>query len=115
MKASTPRRAAPRAHRRRPRARRPRAHETMVSVKTVARWAAKDLAALAARERRPQLLTIPFSHYCENAAWALDRARVDYREHTKAVCYPMGAGCAEREGDCSAIDFGFDVPAGESR
>ncbi len=26
------------------------------------------------------LVTIPFSHYCEKARWALDYARVDYRE-----------------------------------
>ncbi len=29
---------------------------------------------------RPLLLTIPFSHYCERARWALDYARVDYVE-----------------------------------
>jgi glutathione S-transferase len=29
---------------------------------------------------RALLLTIPFSHYCEKARWALDRARVDYVE-----------------------------------
>ncbi|MBI4898161.1 MAG: glutathione S-transferase family protein [Actinobacteria bacterium] len=27
-----------------------------------------------------RLITIPISHYCEKARWALDRARVDYRE-----------------------------------
>jgi len=27
-----------------------------------------------------RLVTIPFSHYCEKARWALDRARVDYVE-----------------------------------
>jgi glutathione S-transferase len=27
-----------------------------------------------------RLLTIPISHYCEKARWALDRARLDYRE-----------------------------------
>jgi glutathione S-transferase len=33
---------------------------------------------------RPRLVTIPFSHYCEKARWALDRARVDYREEPHA-------------------------------
>lgn len=28
----------------------------------------------------PRLVTIPFSHYCEKARWALDRAGVAYRE-----------------------------------
>ncbi|HEV3070837.1 MAG TPA: glutathione S-transferase N-terminal domain-containing protein [Solirubrobacteraceae bacterium] len=30
---------------------------------------------------RNRLITIPISHYCEKARWALDRASVDYREH----------------------------------
>jgi len=29
---------------------------------------------------RPVLVTIPISHYCEKARWALDRAGVDYEE-----------------------------------
>jgi glutathione S-transferase len=29
---------------------------------------------------RPRLLTIPFSHFCEKARWALDHAKVDYVE-----------------------------------
>src|SRR5580704_2864271 len=28
----------------------------------------------------PRLITIPFSHYCEKARWALDRAGVSYVE-----------------------------------
>jgi glutathione S-transferase len=28
----------------------------------------------------PTLITIPFSHFCEKARWALDRARVEYLE-----------------------------------
>ena len=28
----------------------------------------------------PTLITIPISHYCEKARWALDRAGVAYRE-----------------------------------
>ena len=32
--------------------------------------------------KRPNvLITIPISHYCEKARWALDRAGVDYEEH----------------------------------
>ena len=27
-----------------------------------------------------QLVTIPFSHYCEKARWALDLAQIPYRE-----------------------------------
>src|SRR3954452_12080506 len=35
-----------------------------------------------ARMRR--LLTIPISHFCEKARWALDRAGLDYREERHA-------------------------------
>jgi glutathione S-transferase len=31
-------------------------------------------------ERRPLLVTIPISHYCEKARWALDRAGIGYEE-----------------------------------
>jgi glutathione S-transferase len=31
-------------------------------------------------EQEPRLITIPISHYCEKARWALDRAGVGYRE-----------------------------------
>ena len=34
------------------------------------------------RKKRPNLLiTIPISHYCEKARWALERAGVEYEEH----------------------------------
>jgi glutathione S-transferase len=33
-----------------------------------------------ARGDLPRLITIPISHYCEKARWALDRAAIDYRE-----------------------------------
>src|SRR3954447_25960129 len=35
----------------------------------------------------PRLLTIPISHYCEKARWALERAEIPYREerHVQAV------------------------------
>jgi glutathione S-transferase len=38
-------------------------------------------------QRRPVLVTIPISHYCEKARWALDRAGVTYEEqrHLPAV------------------------------
>lgn len=29
---------------------------------------------------RPRLITIPISHYCEKARWALERAGIDYQE-----------------------------------
>jgi glutathione S-transferase len=32
----------------------------------------------------PTLVTIPFSHFCEKARWALDRTRVPYREEGHA-------------------------------
>jgi len=32
------------------------------------------------RARKNRLVTIRFSHYCERARWALDRARIAYRE-----------------------------------
>src|SRR5689334_7856518 len=31
-----------------------------------------------------RLITIPFSHYCEKARWALDRAGIDYVEEPHA-------------------------------
>ncbi len=47
----------------------------------------------------PTLITIPFSHFCEKARWALDHARVDYREeghtpglHRRAVARATGRG-----------------------
>ncbi|MBK7399017.1 MAG: glutathione S-transferase [Myxococcales bacterium] len=33
---------------------------------------------------RPRLVTIPISHFCEKARWALDRARVSYEEEPHA-------------------------------
>ena len=29
---------------------------------------------------QPRLVTIPISHYCEKARWALERAGIGYRE-----------------------------------
>ena len=35
---------------------------------------------MPAEPARPRLLTIPISHFCEKARWALERAGVDYEE-----------------------------------
>ncbi|MCW3023116.1 MAG: Glutathione S-transferase family protein, partial [Conexibacter sp.] len=35
---------------------------------------------MSATAARPILVTIPISHYCEKARWALDRAGVAYEE-----------------------------------
>jgi glutathione S-transferase len=35
---------------------------------------------MPAEPARPRLLTIPISHFCEKARWALERAGVDYQE-----------------------------------
>ncbi len=37
--------------------------------------------------KKPRLITIPISHYCEKARWALDRAGIEYleRRHIQAV------------------------------
>jgi|HubBroStandDraft_6_1064221.scaffolds.fasta_scaffold633037_1 glutathione S-transferase len=47
----------------------------------------------------PTLVTIPFSHFCEKARWALDYARAEYREeghvpglHRRAVARVRGKG-----------------------
>jgi glutathione S-transferase len=47
----------------------------------------------------PTLVTIPFSHFCEKARWALDHARVGYEEeghtpllHRRAVARVKGQG-----------------------
>lgn len=36
--------------------------------------------------RTPQLITIPISHFCEKARWALDRAGVEYEERAHLQC-----------------------------
>lgn len=35
---------------------------------------------MIARRTHPRLITLPLSHYCEKARWALDLAGIDYRE-----------------------------------
>ena len=34
----------------------------------------------AVPSQAPRLITIPISHYCEKARWALERAEIPYRE-----------------------------------
>ena len=38
------------------------------------------MRGVSVMERRPVLITIPISHYCEKARWALDRAGIAYEE-----------------------------------
>ena len=69
-------------------------------------------AELAARDGVPRLQTIAFSHYCELARWALDRARVPYVE---ASHFPgLGFRVADlRGGDhLAASSFPGAAPAG---
>ena len=53
---------------------------------------------MATDPRLPRLLTIPISHFCEKARWALERARIDYREEPhvqlvhRLVAMRTGAG-----------------------
>jgi len=37
---------------------------------------------LAVPSQAPRLITIPISHYCEKARWALERAEIPYREES---------------------------------
>ena len=53
----------------------------MAALVSIARWTQVDLKALAASTQRAQLLTIPYSHYCELARWSLEVAGIDYDEH----------------------------------
>ena len=48
----------------------------------VARLTQPDFQAIAARSSRPQLLTIPYSSYCDLGAWSLRAAAIPYSEHT---------------------------------
>lgn len=51
---------------------------------SLARWTQPNLAALAAKCAKPQLLTIPYSHFCELGAWSLRAASIEYDEHAFA-------------------------------
>ena len=39
--------------------------------------------------RRPTLLTIPLSHFCEKARWGLDRTQIAYTEHRHAPVFHL--------------------------
>lgn len=55
-------------------------------IVTIARWTQKNLRKLAADTNAAQLLTVPYSHYCEFARWTLEANGVAYDEHG----YPPG-------------------------
>ncbi len=52
---------------------------------------------------RPVLLTLPFSHFCEKARWALDRAGVDYVEEGHAPGLHRRAVLRVKPGRRSAV------------
>ena len=71
---------------------------------------------MSAKVERCELITIPISHYCEKARWALDRAGVRYRErahlqviHRFAVAGPAAGDRAgarlRRAGDPDSADI----------
>jgi glutathione S-transferase len=53
----------------------------------------------------PTLITIPFSHFCEKARWALDRARAPYREEGHAPLFHKRAvlGAAGKAGSVPVL------------
>ena len=53
----------------------------MATLIKLARLTQPDFKGLAASRARAQLLTIPYSHYCELGAWALQAAKVPFDEH----------------------------------
>ncbi|MGA9875118.1 MAG: glutathione S-transferase family protein [Solirubrobacteraceae bacterium] len=66
-------------------------------------------------EQTPRLITLPISHYCEKARWALDRADVRYREerHVQGIHSLM----ARRAGGGATVPVlvtGTGVVLGES-
>ena len=85
----------------------------MAALVSIARWTQVDLKALAASTQRAQLLTIPYSHYCELARWSLEVAGIDYDEHG----YSPGAHVVygeQRRSDVSVGDRSSNsVPAHE--
>ena len=40
----------------------------------------------------PRLITLPISHYCEKARWALERARIPYAALAASVLVPSRYG-----------------------
>jgi glutathione S-transferase len=58
---------------------------------------------------QPKLITIAFSHYCEKARWALDRADIDYVEdaHLPLFSYlPLKRAGAKRTAPALVTDDG---------
>lgn len=49
-------------------------------IKLIARTTQKDYRALASASNVPQLLTIPYSHFCEMGGWSLSAAGVAFQE-----------------------------------
>lgn len=47
---------------------------------TLARWTQPNFVDRAVKNKRAELLTIPYSHYCETAAWSLQLARIPFVE-----------------------------------
>ena len=50
------------------------------SLLRLARLTQPDFKALARSRGRAQLLTIPYSHFCEFGAWSLEAAKVPFDE-----------------------------------
>ena len=61
-------------------------------------------AQLAARESLPRLQTIPYSHYCELARWALERAGVGHHESTHLPA--LGFRVADLRGNAHLSETG---------
>ena len=66
---------------------------------------ARPDAGLSERSPAPllRLITIPISHYCEKARWALDRAALAFREerHVQGVqASPRAAPAAQGRSPC---------------
>ena len=74
----------------------------------------------AATRRLPRLITIPFSHYCERARWALDAAGIAYEEESSAPLLHMvnvalaGSGKGKADNASSSLSTPLLVlPSGE--
>lgn len=74
-----------------------------------------------ATRRLPRLITIPFSHYCERARWALDAAGIAYEEESSAPLLHMvnvalapgkGKGAADKASSSLSTPL-LVLPSGE--
>lgn len=52
----------------------------MSTMVTVAKWTQRDFFSKAIGTQKAQLLTIPYSHYCELSRWSLICGKVEYDE-----------------------------------